>query len=74
MRHGEDDVQLFGALTAAASARLGLATLAEDTRVRGVKRAAEITLYSLAWHAFDGELVPVAVKTIIYIEKRSQPS
>ena len=88
VRHGEGDVlpvavgqnvllfgnPLFGALEAAAAAGLGLAGLAEKTRVSTVRRAAAITAHAhgagpAGQHALDGEFGPVGELMAILLEE-----
>ena len=88
VRHGEGDVlpvavgqdvllfgnPLFGAFESTAAAGLGLAGLAEKTRVRAVRRAAAIASYphgagAAGEHALDGELGPVAELVTVFLKE-----
>jgi len=88
MRHGEGDMlpvavgqnvlllgnPLLSALEAAAAAGLGLAGLAEKTRVRAVRRAAAIAAHAhgagpAGKHALDGEFGPVGELMTIVLEE-----
>jgi len=87
MRHGEGDMlpvavgqdvlllgnPLLGAFEAAAAAGLGLAGLAEKSRVCAVRRAAAIAAHAhgtgaAGKHAFDGEFGPVAEGVAVFVE------
>lgn len=88
MRHGKGDVlpvairqdvllfgnPLFGALESATAAGLGLAGLAEKTRVRAIRRAAAIAAHAhgagpAGQHALDAEFGPVGELMTIVLKE-----